>query len=410
MLHNFRVSNYKSLKNVELTDIPALAVIVGPNASGKSNLLDSIDFLATVFRTGLDDALSIRGGYENIASRRTRRARAPIKFEISVESPKPAANRRRTRWDIEGNRWSYTLEFKARGSSIDADVQIVSEHLAVSEGKYGPYETVFTRDKAGALVEVADEVSWLLLQGEASDAALIRFPQSEAVITRLPHPQVRSFRSQIAPFRTYQISPLMARRPSAPTADSGVGRFGQNIASALRRLSRDPERMERLMNHVRVAVPSMVSVEADYLATKELGLFFKEEGFNRRWFADDVSDGTIQTVALFLALLGNETGVLVEEPETSLHPWILRHFMELAKDVSSPERPRTQVFMTTHSPIAVNALELENLFITERIDGETQVLPAADYVDDAGTFREFINQQVLGLGEIWDRGILGGVP
>jgi len=412
MLHDFSVSNFKSLKDVELTNLPSLAVIVGPNASGKSNLLDAFDFLSTVFRTGLDSALASRGGYENVASRKTRRARAPIRFEVLVESPEVSRLPNRRRWEIEGTFWKYSLEFRARTASIDADVQIVSERLGVATERYGHYRIIFERDRTGALPVISDEIGWMFPVGGQSEDARLRFPPAEAIITRLGHPDVHWFTTQVSSFRTYQISPLMARRPSAPTAEGTIGRFGQNVASALRRLEREPERMEQLMSHVRVAVPSMEAVQTGYLATKELGLFFKEAGFKRRWFADDVSDGTIQTVALFLTLLGEDNGVLIEEPETSLHPWILRHFMKVAKEVTSPSDnlEQIQLLMTTHSPICVNEVDLANLLITERVDGETRVTPAAQEVDDEGRFREFLNHEVLGLGEIWDKGILGGVP
>ena len=115
-----------------------------------------------------------------------------------------------------------------------------------------------------------------------------------------------------------------------------VGRYGENLASALRRLrSHSERRYQELLDQLRVAVPTIEKVEAGYVDTKELGLFFKEAGFSRRWFADDVSDGTIQAVALFLVVLSRDPAVIVEEPENSLHPWLLRHFMSLAAKVTA---------------------------------------------------------------------------
>src|SRR5205814_415292 len=79
-----KISNYKSLRSVEFAP-PPLSVVVGANAAGKSNLADCFDFIADVYRHGLETAVQRKGGYENIAFRRQRRSRQPIEIRLSVE-------------------------------------------------------------------------------------------------------------------------------------------------------------------------------------------------------------------------------------------------------------------------------------------------------------------------------------
>ena len=407
MLHAFSASNYKSLKDVHLDNLPPLMVLVGPNASGKSNFLDALDFVGGVFRDGLDSALAERGGFENVASRRQRRARGPVGFTITYQEQ--GADEEQGGQDEgpqPGPVWRYRLAFRARERTIDAAVEISEESLERASDLAEPFQPIFSRTSDQLIVH-DQAVFWF----EAVDSHLPEVLKDE-LLAPLLRPSMSTWIREVARFRTYQVSPLIARRPSAPGRDIAVGRYGENLASALRRLSKDDRRYQQLLEQVRVAVPTLEKVEAGYVDTKELGLFFKETGFPRRWFADDVSDGTIQAVALFLVLLSGDPAVIVEEPETSLHPWILRHFMSSAREVTEGDgQPqRSQVIVSTHSPICVDGVAPDSLYVTHRTEEGTNITRALDALDNRAGFVDYLASEALGLGSSWDAGLLGGVP
>lgn len=406
MLHAFSASNYKSLKDVHLDNLPPLMVLVGPNASGKSNFLDALDFVGAVFRDGLDSALAERGGFENVASRRQRRARGAVEFTLIYQD----RSRQHLRKSEPPKFWRYRLAFRATGQTIDSDIEISAEQLDCADAQSGPYTLVFSR--SGGIIRPGVEDAFRFANGESEiDEAGWGFEGEP--IARFLNPTLRGWFGEFSHFRTYQVSPLIAREPSAPGRDRDVGRYGENLASALRRLSSSSEkRYQELIEQLRVAVPTIEKVEADYVDTKKLGLFFKEAGFSRRWFADEVSDGTIQALALFLVLLSRDPAVIVEEPETSLHPWILRHFMSLAREVAERDHPhqRSQVIISTHSPICVDGVPPESLYVTRRTDQGTQIERALDTLENRDGFIDHLASEALGLGSSWDAGLLGGVP
>src|SRR4051812_17886352 len=74
---------FKSLYDVTC-DLDHFTVITGSNGSGKSNLVDALNFLGEVYADGLEFAVSRAGGYDNIAHRRTRRAKRNISLEVEV--------------------------------------------------------------------------------------------------------------------------------------------------------------------------------------------------------------------------------------------------------------------------------------------------------------------------------------
>jgi predicted ATPase len=65
MIKKLKVKNYKSLKNVEL-EFDNFNVLIGPNASGKSNLLDCLTFVSEIAQKGIDESLNGRGGYGHV--------------------------------------------------------------------------------------------------------------------------------------------------------------------------------------------------------------------------------------------------------------------------------------------------------------------------------------------------------
>ena len=65
MIKKLKIKNYKSLKDVEL-ELDKFNVLIGPNASGKSNLLDCLTFISEIAQGSIDKSLTGRGGYERV--------------------------------------------------------------------------------------------------------------------------------------------------------------------------------------------------------------------------------------------------------------------------------------------------------------------------------------------------------
>ena len=61
-----------------------MTVVVGAERSGKTNLADAIEFLADVYRHGLELAIARKGGYENIIHRKTRRSKRGLGFSVTA--------------------------------------------------------------------------------------------------------------------------------------------------------------------------------------------------------------------------------------------------------------------------------------------------------------------------------------
>jgi predicted ATPase len=151
-------------------------------------------------------------------------------------------------------------------------------------------------------------------------------------------------------------------------------------------------------------VPTIERIETDYVETRELGLYLREQGIQRRLFASELSDGTLRTLAMFVPLIDPRIPfVVIEEPENSIHPWVVRNFVDACRACSNEK----QVMLTTHSPVLVSRLAPSELYIADRTKGETKILAAtaADL-----EVEDIVRKGIQDLGSYWDSGAMRAVP
>ena len=129
-------------------------------------------------------------------------------------------------------------------------------------------------------------------------------------------------------------------------------------------------------------------------------LFIKETQSNRPWTADDVSDGTLRTLALLVAANDPRiSAMVVEEPENSVHPWIIK---ELAKRLREASKKKT-IFFTTHSPTLIDVLYPEECWIVSMEKGETKI---RNLTELAPELAENWREGKVGLSEYLDSGLI----
>ena len=87
-IESIKIRNYKVLRDVEIKDIPSMAVFLGVNGSGKSTLFDVFGFLNDALMTNIKAALAKRGGFNEVISRGEKGdIEFEIKFRPSAEEP-----------------------------------------------------------------------------------------------------------------------------------------------------------------------------------------------------------------------------------------------------------------------------------------------------------------------------------
>lgn len=392
-IRKLEIKNYKSLRNVSVLP-SAFTVVIGPNGSGKSNLASSLDFLSDVYQNGIEFAIAKKGGFENIAYRKIRRTKAAIEFTIEAELNSAATKRvlmqhafrkLRTAFPSSWTRLSIRHHFSLRASqtSIGADYRIESERLDIFPpigSKSKDRRDRIAQEEVEPLVSLYLDGNRLAVEGETvgpkeAFEEVIRFFEFFSgadgdfdIFLRKLFPAIATAIGGIA---VHQFSPQISRSPGSPSPQPKLSGYGQNLPSLVDWLQRHHKTAwQSVESAMRDILPDLEGITVDYLHTKQLGLFFKEKNFGRAWAAEDVSDGTIQTLAILTALADpRNTLLFLEEPENSVHPWIVRQLASHIKQLSK----RSQIIVTTHSPLILNVVHPESVVICYKEHGETHL-------------------------------------
>lgn len=405
MIKDLEIENFRSLKHAKII-FPALSYVCGPNASGKTNLSEALDFLAQAFQRGLSYAVAEKGGFYNMCFRRERRSRGAISFRIGGE----VKNKQFT----VGIEVAFSLQ--TRGQTIRSDFYVESESYTFNVRSPGGF-AVLAVNRAGDHYEAS--VSKPIPQDIRDEYPMVHYganifkgnqfqAEERTLLYSAPQQPFFPLGSEIdwlTSLRVFRINPRTARQSGTPSVLGELGKFGENLPAVLDVLALDyPKIFSHLEELIKEVIPGLASLKTRYTASRQMGLFLQEEGFGNPWDAEELSDGTLMSMALFVALLDPRYNcVVIEEPENSLHPWILRKFLTCCND----QADRKQVILTTQSPLVVATAKPESLFLVERRDGMTEVTRA---IERESILSEMLNRQFLDLGQYWMSGALGAVP
>ncbi len=353
VLQRIAIKGFKSLVNVEL-ELPPLVVLAGPNASGKSNVLDAIQMLA---RSGtqrtLADALGppIRGfpaeaftlpsgGLPALMAQPT--ASFSIEADLAVGHAGNGNAVERIRYRV--------------GIDIDPDEGVLS--LA------DEYLTRLTKDrqpKDTPRIEVAGSELILRRSGGGGRPPHEQLGAnhtllSDARLSGSSYPLFDVVRDELRLWRTYYLDPQTAMRAEAPPREvADIGVRGEHVAPFLHGLkTRSPQAFAAVARSLKSIVPAIDALDVS-LDTKRgtLDLQITQDGttFSSRV----VSEGTLRVLALCAIAVTATSGLFAfEEPENGVQPQRLDRIAELL--ASAAQRGRGQIVVTTHSPGFVAAI------------------------------------------------------
>ena len=317
------LANWRNFTNAT-APLGERAFLVGANASGKSNLLDVLRFLRDIAAVGggFQAAVEARGGVSRLRSLAARRVSA-IRVSAHIgtnENP---------------DRWVYELVFgqQIRGRRLP---QIQSERV--------------TQNGRTLLNRNADE--------EEPE------PRTQTHLEQIASNQkFREVSNFLRSVKYLHILPQLVREPGR-----AVQRFDDPYGSDfLEQVARTPSRtkkarLRRIADALKVAIPQLQELEEyrDEVGSPHLRGRYEHWRHRGAWQDESqFSDGTLRLLSLLWVLQDGSGPVLLEEPELSLHPEVVRHLPQLLHRVA--RRTGRQVVLSTHSP---------NLFLDEGISLE----------------------------------------
>lgn len=390
-LVELRAVGFRSLRDVTVPLAP-VTVLVGPNNSGKSNVLDLIRFLSDSVQFDLARALELRGGLERVAFRGDAK---PGKVRIGVKAEV-------TKYAKPTSRDEYSLIFQLSGGKQTL-LRREEEFTFKRTGGQGRRITikgsrVAIRDEGPAGSGAAEEIG--LRQGSLGLSTLPNLDDREGGT------EVRKMAELFADFRVFDIDVDAARQP----ARVGGGRLApdaSNLADFLFHLQQD-DRWPELLADARAMVPGLVGIDFEPVggSARAVSVSLNEQGLSLPTPLADASFGTIRALALLAMLYDPDPPQLtcVEEIDHGLHPYVFDVLVPRLRQASE----RTQFVIATHSPVFVNRLQPHELVVCERRPDGSSAIPAVAATEVSAAIEAAEGE--LGLGELWFTGTLGGVP
>lgn len=386
MITELTLHNWKSFEDSTLY-IDPLTFIIGTNASGKSNILDALDFLRRIVnRAPIADIIqSVRGGKDWIIRK------GADEFGISVKIQ-------------NGKTFVYSIGFKLLDNSLVLDSEVLME---VEDGKKvrdifktgwesfkGHKKAYWTKIEKGPTVSFADEND--------------NFPAAISAITMMPlakdvkdaiNTVVRNLKN------IFILNPVPASmRGYAPISDT-LKPDASNLAGLIAGLD-DAQRAE-VESALTTYVRPLPERDIFKIWTEKVGLqdsdamLYCEENWNgtpMQLDARGMSDGTLRFIAIVIALLtGAENSLLViEEVDNGLHPSRAEELLTVLKELGA--KRSIDVVCTTHNPVLIDTLG-------------NSMIPFISYVkrNDAGNSEILLLEEKDNLAKLMAGNSVGGL-
>ena len=403
MITELAIEGFKSFGSpAETIALGPLNVLIGANASGKTNLLCALRFLQNAVAHDVAYAVSEMGGSAEVRNKRLRHRREPKPVRLSLKLEREfkfsLAEDSEQSSDMHVIRsFKYDLTLNLRGD--DTTPTIEAESLHTETVRHGKTSTIGL-NRSGKKVVIHDPTSGALDQ-------TISVPEQEP--TRLALVGVGFFslpatilREEIRSWSFHNFIPDIARHPYREEPDAKLGSAGQKLAAILHRMTDDDRVL--IAQGLRATVPGIKSVKTTKLPIEDtLAFQIMEDKLKAAVNPISVSDGTVRLLALLVVTtwsVRSSSLIAIEEPETGVHPHLAEYLIEILKSASL----RSQFIVTTHDPNLLDYLDPDEVVLCDKQDGFTK-LQKASGVTDIDQFREHFT-----LGELWSQGAFGAVP
>lgn len=309
-LKSIRIENFKSIGEIEIVNPQPFSVLVGANASGKSNIFAALQFLHHVSNSNSHrDVVSGFGGVNDLLHINSidKRFRIAITFDDLYSV-------------------SFLAEFKGESN----------------KGIYTHFENPRIQQSFARSTKDVKEK-----------------PESDL--------QFVSMFSRIFVHRENLVFQKV-------NDGSKLSLDAKNLEHVLKRILNDPDIKDEFIETLQLFIPGLDKVDVvSSEFSSNLDLFVYEKALKRPINKELISDGTYNIIAILTALYQSKTPqfLCIEEPENGLTPYVLKQLVAICKDLC--EERGHYIWLNTHSQTIVSQLKPEEIILVDKKDGFTQI-------------------------------------
>jgi predicted ATPase len=312
-IHSLQIGGYKSIGKIRLENLNPFTVFVGANASGKSNILEALEFMNSCSLMDPDDAIKDFGGINAVAPAFERDVlNGSIDFQINF-----------------GEITSALTLFRSKSNPDRTFDPIVNKHF-----------DLFLRNSN----EVNEPAS--------------------------PYGRTPDFKQLVNFTRLFIGQTNLVKRNILD--DSRLQLDASNLEIVLKRILKDDKRKGEIIEILQALIPGfehLKIISEDLSGTDNLLIY--EKGPSRPFTKRLISDGTYNLIAIIASIFQSETPqfLCIEEPENGLNPKVARQLVSIFR--SECEDKGHHIWLNTHSQSIISELTTEEVILVDKVDGLT---------------------------------------
>ena len=398
MIEGFRIQNFGVLQDVSLgrcwsgpdiSPLTSMTAVIGKNGAGKSTLFDAFGFLADTLKFGVKDACDSRerGGFRRL---RSQGRDGPIQYEVVYREHGSAGP---IMYELDIDEGDVGRPFVSREQLAQ---------LPDAQGSGDPFTFLMFENGRGVVwageggvdVDAGDGIG-KRISAPADHALPENLGKPEAVhledthrlaIATLgslkQHPRIVAFRQFIEDWYLSYFTPDAARDLPRAGPQMRLNVHGDNLGNVVQFMQqRHPDRFRSVLARIAGRIPGIHRIDTERTPDGRLLLRFNDHGFEDPFYARQMSDGTLKLFAYLLLLEDPDPPpfLCIEEPENGLYHKLLDTLVQEFRARATGQEGGSQVFVTTHQPYLVDALDPEEVWILEKgEDGFASIRRASD--------------------------------
>jgi predicted ATPase len=377
-----QVAGFRHLRDLDVPLKP-LNVLIGANGVGKTSVLEVMNLLAVSADGRLQETVSAAGG---LSSLMTHDRKEPMRLALTMP--------------ITGHEpIEYELSLQPSGLGYGLPLERLKQRRPEKRAKDPFFKFI---DSQGGDIRYFDTEARKLVRPTWEHKPL------ETSLSQVPKMfrEPEHFRQVLASSTLYHaldVSPRApVRLPQSMRPAALPGRDGEDLVSCLyflRETARD--RFEAVEDALRAAFPNFERTDFPPVAAGSLTMAWKERHYTQPLYAHQLSEGTLRFLWLVTLLQspGLPTVTLIDEPEVSLHPEMLRLLSGLFREAAT----RTQLVVATHSERLVRFLNPAELMVCDLDESGGTVVTRASDLDLDAWLKDYSLDQLWGLGRLGGR-------
>jgi predicted ATPase len=396
MLTKIRAHNFKSLKDVTL-DLGTRNVLVGANMAGKSNVIDLFRFIYDMTfprqagTMALSNAVFGRGGFGELSWKGGNEQHIEIVLSgTTVE---------------HGPEWPWDYEISIQGEP-NGRFWVARETLRVQRRKDIPADDLIENN--------GGQRFFCNIQHQRISPSSVSDNSRSVLEFEVPGWPGGFVRSAIAKWRFYELVPSLMRTPNQTAAATFLQEHGENLSQWLLNLQAEhyDNSFARIQQVLRDALPQVTGLFNSPTQQSTVALGSREKHLTRPVTLSQMSAGELAFIA-FLSLIyappdRASSLYCIEDLENYLHPTLIETLLQVLRQ-SQEEWERKgeapQIIMTTHSPLVVDKMKLDEIIFVEKRGGAT----VCTRPSDKSHLRKLLQDEELGLGDLVYSGALNDV-